>query len=188
MAEEEYLKIIDENNNLTGRDQPRSLAHKNGLWHRVVYIYFFRREGQLLYFLANLRSVYKDTDPGKWATWLGGHVKSGQDELQAAVTEMSEEIGFEIEPVDLIDGGWRKLEKFPNNKEFHKILFYEFNGDLSELKFKDKEVQKVVWMSVDSIEQNMSVQPDKWVGTETLSDFIKTVSILRENLIKKANI
>ena len=42
--QEEYLDIVDENENLTGEKELRSVVHAKGLWHRVVHIYFFREK------------------------------------------------------------------------------------------------------------------------------------------------
>ena len=40
---DEYLDIVDENNNLTGKKALRSEIHSYGIWHRTVHIYLFRK-------------------------------------------------------------------------------------------------------------------------------------------------
>jgi hypothetical protein len=40
---EEYLDVFDENNQPTGVVLPRRQVHAEGLWHRTVHIYLFRK-------------------------------------------------------------------------------------------------------------------------------------------------
>ena len=174
---EEYLKIVDDKNIPTGKDVQRSVAHQTGLRHRVVYIYFFRRVGNTLESLVNLRSATKDTHPNMYAPWLGGHVRSGKSEEETAEEELKEEVGLSIDTRDLIDGGWRKKEDPPLNKEFIKIYYYEFTGNIDTLVFRDKEVQSVKWMNVPDIENAMRKNPKQWV--DSLDDFKMTLTALK---------
>ena len=89
--DEEYLEIVDENNNLTGERKPRSLVHSNGLWHRVVHIYFFRIINKEIEILVQLRSKTKDLSPNMWDTRFGGHIKAGEKLEQAVVDEIRED-------------------------------------------------------------------------------------------------
>lgn len=160
---EEYLDIVDENNNLTGEAEPRSLIHLNGLWHRTVHIYFFRRMNSAIEFLVHLRAKTKDLHPNCWDTRFGGHIKSGEDIKQAVVDEIKEEVGLNVSLNSLIEGNWRKHHKYPNN-EFNKVYYFEFKGNIKDLKFDDGEVQKVKWMSADKIEKSMNEESDMWAG------------------------
>lgn len=179
---EEYLKIVDENNIPTGKDLPRSLAHKTGLLHRVVYVYLFRRTEGTFETVVNLRAKTKDTHPNMWVPWLGGHVKSGENELQTVVDELREEVNLDIDPAGLIDGGWRYKEEPKNNREFNKIYFYAFAGNLEDLRFSDGEVQKVRWLSSDDIERAIAKNPEQWV--EHLPDFKKVIADLKKRFYK----
>ena len=75
--EKEYLDLVDENNNLTGEKELRSVVHSTGLWHRTVHIYFFRKINNIFEFLVHLRSKDKDLRPNCWDTRFGGHIKAG---------------------------------------------------------------------------------------------------------------
>ena len=161
--DEEYLEIVDENNNLTGERKPRSLVHSNGLWHRVVHIYFFRIINKEIEILVQLRSKTKDLSPNMWDTRFGGHIKAGEKLEQAVVDEIREEVGLNVNVRDLVEGEWRKQEKYPNN-EFIKVCYLEFKDDLKKLKFDDGEVQKVKWMSFSNIKQLMDEKPKEWCG------------------------
>ena len=35
----EYLDVVDENNNLTGKTEERNIIHEKGIWHREVAVW-----------------------------------------------------------------------------------------------------------------------------------------------------
>ncbi len=161
---EEYLDIVDENNRPTGEKRLRSEVHDTGLWHRTVHIYLFRKSGEGPDFLVHLRAKTKDLNPNQWDTRFGGHLKSGEKVENAVVSELKDEIGLQTEPSRLLQGETYKRDKFPN-REFTLVYYYEFDGDTSELKFNDGEVQEVKWMSTQDIVNSMQQEPDKWAGS-----------------------
>lgn len=169
---EEYFDIVDENNQPTGMIKLRSEAHTQGFWHRVVFVYFFRQSNNNLEFLVHLRSKNKDLQPNKWDTRFGGHLKSGETYNQTALSEIKEEVGLEIEFNDLIEGEVSRRGRGTNN-EFAKEFFYEFLGDIKELKFLDDEVQAVKWLSAKEIILQLENHPENWAGS--LSSFSKTL-------------
>ena len=138
----ELLDIVDENNKLTGESAPRSKIHSEGIWHRTVHIYLFRKNNDNVDFLVHLRSPLKDLHPNCWDTRFGGHIKSGVSLEEGLKSELSEELGLNADDYKLIEGKWHKRDKFPNC-EFTKTYFLEYKGNLEDLKFDDGEVQKV---------------------------------------------
>jgi isopentenyl-diphosphate delta-isomerase len=174
---EEYFEIVDENNLPTGEKKPRSEVHRTGLWHRTVHIYLFRKVGDKIEFLVHLRSKNKDLHPNKWDTRFGGHLKAGESIEEAVKNEMEEETGLKIRAVNLTKGEIYKRDHYPNN-EFTNVFYYEFGGEISELKFNDGEVQKVSWMSSKKIIKSMADKPDEWSGGvggfEEILDVLKT--------------
>ncbi len=57
----EYSDIVDENGNLTGEKELRSVVHEKGLWHRTVYIYFYHIANGEIQSLPHLRSKIKSS-------------------------------------------------------------------------------------------------------------------------------
>jgi len=163
---EEFLDIVDENNNLTGKSALRSKIHAEGFWHRTVHIYLFRKNNNEIEFLVHLRSPLKDMHPDRWATSFGGHIKSGATLEEGVKSELGEEIGLDVDYHRLIEGEWRKSDKSPNC-EFIKIYFLEYVGNISDLKFNDGEVQEVKWMSFQKIIDSMQLSPEDWEGKGT---------------------
>jgi len=172
---EEFLDIVDENNNLTGESAPRGKIHAEGTWHRTVHIYLFRRNNNEIEFLVHLRSPFKDLCSNCWDTRFGGHIKSGLTIEEGMKAELKEEIGLDVNSYKLIEGIWRKRDNVLN-REFTKVYYLEYGGDLVDLKFNDGEVQRVKWMSVDDIKKSMINNFEEWsagvAGFTEVSDYL----------------
>lgn len=61
------------------------------LLHPVVHLHLFNTRGEL--FLQK-RPEWKDIQPGRWDTAVGGHIDFGEDTLSALRREVREEIGI----------------------------------------------------------------------------------------------
>lgn len=178
---DEYLDIVDEENNLVGKKKLRSEVHKTGLRHRTVHIYYVNFKDGNYYFLVHLRSKFKDLNPNKWDTRFGGHVQSGEKIEEALVSELEEEIGLELNPGDFTIGPIRKKDKYPNN-EFVYSFYYQADDDLSKLVFRDNEVQRVKWMFAEDITTSLKNNPENWSssqdGFKNIYNFLKNKSVL----------
>lgn len=174
---EEFLDIVSENNELTGESASRSRVHTEGLWHRTVQIFVYRRNNGTVEFLVHLRSPFKDNNPNMWDTRFGGHIKSGTTMEEAVRAELKEEIGLEADT--FLDGEWRQADYFPN-REFAKAYYFEYLGELSDLKFNDGEVQEVKWMSLDEIKKSITEGQAKW--SSSLAGFVKISDCLLEKI------
>ena len=175
---EEYFDIVDENNLPTDKTVLRSVAHAEGIWHRVVHIYFFRNNGNNLEFLVHLRSKLKDLNPNKWDTRFGGHLSAGQSVEDAVAREVKEEAGIEMNPEYLIKSFCDSYDG-KTNREHIYVNYYNFTGDLSELSFDDGEVQEVKWISFDEIEKEMKKDPETWTGS------INGLNLIKKDLLSK---
>jgi len=158
---EEYLDIVDENNDITGEKKLRSQIHKDGSWHRTVHIYYFMKKNNEYYFLVHLRSKEKDLHPNMWDTRFGGHLKSGHDVKQTLISELKEEIGLKADINNFISGPVTKREYFPNN-EFTYVYYYPGLEDISSLKFADNEVQEVKWLPAQDIVEGIKNDSNYW--------------------------
>lgn len=89
---EELFPIVDESGNITGK-APRGECHGgSGLLHPVVHLHVFNKEGWLY---LQKRPEWKDIQPGKWDTAVGGHVDYGEEVGDALRREAREELGLE---------------------------------------------------------------------------------------------
>ncbi len=83
----EYLDVLNECGEFTGKTETREKCHELGLWHRAVYGFAFNKNGDVL---LQKRSANKKTWPNLWDVTAGGHVLSGEFGLQAIIREINE--------------------------------------------------------------------------------------------------
>lgn len=104
----EYLDIIDENNQLTGKKEERKNIHEKGLWHRQAACWIMNQKGELLF---QKRAANKKMNPNKWSR-TGGHIDAGEEPIIGIIREVKEEVGIDVskEEIELLKV--KKFEKF----------------------------------------------------------------------------
>ncbi len=88
---EEIFPLVDETGSVIG-SATRGRCHDGSkLLHPVVHLHVFDREGRLY---LQKRPEWKDIQPGKWDTAVGGHIDFGEDVMTALRREAREELGL----------------------------------------------------------------------------------------------
>lgn len=87
----ELLPVVDPDGNVIGKATRGWLHGGCRVLHPVVHLHVFNPRGEL--FLQR-RPAWKDIQPGKWDTAVGGHIDYGETVEQALVREAREEIGL----------------------------------------------------------------------------------------------
>lgn len=86
---EEVFPIVDESGNVIG-SAPRKECHNGSkLLHPVVHLHVFNSTGALY---LQKRPKWKDVQPGKWDTAVGGHIDWGEEVDTALRREAYEEL------------------------------------------------------------------------------------------------
>lgn len=169
----ELLFVVDENNNPIA-PKPRSEVHKDGYWHRTSHIIVFNNKKQIL---CHKRSLVKDTSPGNWDPYFGGHLAPGVSYVDGAIEELKEEVGLIAKAQEL------KLWKIYQNKtnvEFQGVYIYIWNGDVKTLKFEKDEIDEVAWYAIDEVRSNSLIEKkDKWSKIEYLKDLLEWLDNLK---------
>ena len=89
---DELFPVVDEDGNIVGTATRGECHGGSKLLHPVVHLHVFDGKGNL--FLQK-RPEWKDIQPGKWDTSVGGDVDVGGDVSSALKREVSEELGIE---------------------------------------------------------------------------------------------
>ena len=87
---EEMFPVVDEEGNITGAASRGECHSGSKLLHPVVHLHLFNSKGELY---LQRRPLWKDIQPGKWDTAVGGHVDLGESVEMALRREVREELG-----------------------------------------------------------------------------------------------
>lgn len=155
---EEIFDIVDENGNPTGETITRAKAHDEGIRHRTAHIWVVRDNNGEYEVLLQKRALNKDSFPGRYDTSSAGHIQAGDEPLESAIRELSEELGILAEPEDLEFAGTFPIQY---EKEFHGKMFkdneiafvyvYEGEVDISKLSIQEEELDSVEWFNLEEV-------------------------------------
>lgn len=92
----ERFPIVDEYGNVTGAATRGECHNGSKLLHPVVHLHVFNSRGEVY---LQKRPEWKDIQPGKWDTAVGGHMDYGETPEEALRREVCEELGItDFEP------------------------------------------------------------------------------------------
>lgn len=89
--EKEMFPLVDEDGTVTGCATRGECHNGSRLLHPVVHLHVFNSKGELY---LQQRPEWKDIQPGKWDTAVGGHVDYREQWNDALLREAREELGI----------------------------------------------------------------------------------------------
>ena len=89
---QELFPLVDETGKVIGSATRGKCHDGSKLLHPVVHLHVFDRDGRLY---LQKRPEWKDIQPGKWDTAVGGHVDLGEETMTALRREAKEELGLD---------------------------------------------------------------------------------------------
>ena len=89
--QQEIFPIVNENGEVVGSATRGECHGGSRLLHPVVHLHVFNSQGDIY---LQRRPVWKDIQPGKWDTAVGGHIDFGETPEEALRREVSEELGI----------------------------------------------------------------------------------------------
>ena len=87
----ERFPIVDEEGRVVGAATRGECHNGSKLLHPVVHLHVFNSRGEVY---LQKRPEWKDIQPGKWDTSVGGHIDDGETPEQALIREVGEELGI----------------------------------------------------------------------------------------------
>lgn len=144
------ITVVDEND-----EHPRAAtfeeAVENGLVRRASRVFVFKSSNQLL---VQRRGPHI-AKPNLLDQSAAGHVDAGEEYHQAAVRELSEEVG--IEGVEL-----REVVLSLRTKSFFNAIYRcDVPSDI-KLSIDETEVSEVIWFELDELEALMTSSPEEF--------------------------
>ena len=141
MVSEEWVDIVDENNNVIGT-APRSEMRRQKLLHRASYIVITNKLGQVY---VQRRTATKDYCPSMLDACCGGVVAAGEDILSSAYRELAEEMG--IRDVSLTPHG-SFLHMNEEGNVWGALFSCQYDGELT---LQAEEVEYVLLMTPEDM-------------------------------------
>ena len=139
----EILDLYDNDKKITNLQISRGVKVPKGYYRLVVHICIFNNKGEML---IQKRASHKKWGD-KWDISVGGCVSAGETSDVAAMREVKEEIGLDI---DLKDKRCNFTFTFEDG--FDDIYLVNVDDiDLSTLKLQQTEVSEVKWMTEEEI-------------------------------------
>ena len=89
---EEMFPVVDEDGNILSAATRGECHSGSKLLHPVVHLHVFNSRGELY---LQKRPEWKDIQPGKWDTAVGGHIDLGESVEMALKREVREELVIE---------------------------------------------------------------------------------------------
>lgn len=89
---QELFPLVNEEGHVIGKAIRGECHNGSHLLHPVVHLHVFNSRGEVY---LQKRPEWKDIQPGKWDTAVGGHIDYGETPEKALLREVREELGIE---------------------------------------------------------------------------------------------
>ncbi len=96
----EIFPLVDEQGKVVGRATRGECHSGSRLLHPVVHLHVLNPRGELY---LQKRPDWKDIQPGKWDTAVGGHIDYGETPEEALLREVREELGITDFKAEFVD-------------------------------------------------------------------------------------
>lgn len=147
---------------IAGKGATKNNVYGNALLHAASHVWIWHRNGQDIEILLQKRAANTRTWPGRYDISAAGHIDLGENEVQAAVREAAEEIGFKPDISQLEFIGTHRCfvvaaDKAWTENEIRYLYLLRMDAN-TKFKLEDGEVDSLEWKSVVTIKQELDDQ------------------------------
>lgn len=177
----EYLDIVDELGNPTGKTVERTLAHEKGIRHRTSHVWILRKKDNEIQILIQKRSPHKDSYPNCYDISSAGHIPAGSTYEDSAIRELKEELGINVKKEKLHQIGvtFSDSQNVFHGKNFHNVqvsrvyaLWYD--GDFV---LQKEELSSVEWIDlnlcIEKVKNDEFLHCIKLSELQMIKDYLK---------------
>lgn len=144
----ELWDTYDKFRNKKGYIHERRKRFKNDEYHLVVHVWIMNDKGE---YLIQKRQAWKHGFPNMWEGSAGGSVLASENSKEAALREVKEEIGIDLDKENL-----ERIFSIKFKHGFDDIWFIKQNVDIKDVVLQYEEVAEVKWASEDEIREMYS--------------------------------
>lgn len=175
---DEFLNLIDDKARITADSKPRTLVHRDGELHPTVHIWMIKRRDGGIFVLLQKRAHEKDINPDCYDVSAAGHVSQGEEFRHAALKEVHEELGLDINRSQLEFIGLKRAEYSKgdiHDNELVAVYICRVPIEIEDLTLQSSEVSEVGWAEIDELLSVMKYE-----------DIPNCISLKELDMIKKA--
>ncbi len=136
----EIFDAVDDQGNLLGYDLIRGQKIPKGVYHKVIQVFTFNQNNQLLITLRHPDKVF-----GLLWEVTAGSVLKGEDERSGAVRELEEETGLIVAPDDL-----KRLYTLLEGDSLWYTYWVKTNVTSADIRYQAKETIDHQWIDGES--------------------------------------
>jgi len=153
----EYLILVDNNDNQTGREEKVKCHLPEGKLHRAFTILLFDREGRLL---LTQRSMSKMLWPGDWDGTVASHPKQSETYVSSAERRLPEELGLTCKLDYLFKFEYHVPYKDIGSENEVCGTLIGTVDDPSKIKLVEDEISAVKWVTLDQLLSEIEKSPE----------------------------
>jgi len=153
---EEKVILVDSKDKPIGT-LPKMEAHEKGVLHRAFSVFILNQKGELM---LQQRAHHKYHSPGLWTNTCCSHQREGEQNIEAGMRRLDEEMGFSVTLEELFSFIYKA--PFDNGLTEHE-LDHVMLGHYEEVpQINTEEVAEWKWMSLIDIEADIAINPDEY--------------------------
>lgn len=149
----EKIDVLDEDGNKTGIVKTKKEVYETGDYHRTVHVWIINDNNEIL---VQKRHPKKETFPNLWAISVAGHVRSGENSVEALKRELKEELGQSIDDEHIKFLFTLKREQPYKDHLLHVIddvYLVKLNINIEETKLQFSELTDIKYVYYEYLEQ-----------------------------------